>query len=279
MKILDLLEMPIDRYETIGDFSKNSSFKDKRDRMLITHPKSIERIKKKFDASDITFDFIFVNNANARKYTEIGKVDPDWVKNKLGEDVYNAIDFNKDKDKITIIFTNNNGSQRMPMTAWILAHRIGHAARIDNFRLNVIYEGLHNSIIENVGYILEEWYNVSNFPKSSKHMYGVMTRNNIRPNQLTYRDFFYAIGTFKSAREKKLRDWFEVCNELIAQYLTTGKITFNKAPLYFGVRGRKYYTNKDDLDDINDYLDSVARTIDYYIDMLFGSLYGSILVM
>ena len=32
-------------------------------------------------------------------------------------------------DVITVVFTNNTGDRRLPLTPWIMAHRIGHAVQ------------------------------------------------------------------------------------------------------------------------------------------------------
>lgn len=86
-----LQEAPLHDYETIGDFSKNSSFRDPRDRTIIQHPKSIERTRKKFGNTSFDFDFYFVNSPKANKHTEVGAVPLEWVKANLGDEVYNTV--------------------------------------------------------------------------------------------------------------------------------------------------------------------------------------------
>jgi hypothetical protein len=105
-----LAESPIGDYELLGKWDKGSSFKDKRDRAILQHPKSIERTRKKFDNSDILFNFYFVNSKEAKQHQEIGVVDDiHWVEENLGKDVAQAVSKNLHDDSINIILTNKDG--------------------------------------------------------------------------------------------------------------------------------------------------------------------------
>lgn len=202
-----LKEAPIGDYQTIGNWDKNSSFRDSRDRMLIRNPSSIERVKKKFGNTPYVFNFYFVNSKQANRVTEEGVVSLKFVRENLGDEVANIVEKNLGNDNINVIFTNNKGAERKNMTAWIMAHRIGHAL----------------------------------------------------------------------ARERNIRDWFEVLNELIAQYLTTGKIKFNKAPKKFSANRKNYFLNNED--EANELIDMLARDMEYLIDDILSSVQNSILVM
>jgi len=102
-----LIETPIGDYKTIGDFSRNSSFRKKRDRTMIQNPRAIEITKKKFDNNENVFNLYFVNSKEADKFTEVGVVTLDWLKQNLGDEVYNAVAPNIDNDAINMVFTNN----------------------------------------------------------------------------------------------------------------------------------------------------------------------------
>jgi len=277
-----LIETPIGDYKPIGDFSKRQSFKDKRDRMLIQHPRSIERMRKKFDNTEYNFNLFFVNSKEGKEHKEVGMVKLDYVRKNLGDEVADAVANATDaSDSINVIFTNNDGDERMPFTAWIAAHRLGHAfAREGGSRPNYNqYKEASDHLIRGLSSIMQS-YGAQDFPDSDRKMMGIDNwgaRNNTRQNQLTMLHFFQHVATFKSARDKNLRDWFEVLNELIAQYLTTGKIKFNKAPQSFGGRERKYYLKN--AEDANDEIETLARDMQYMIDGIMGSLVGSILVM
>lgn len=238
--IVNLSEAPIGDYETIGDFERNSSIRDPRDRKLITNPKSIERVKSKFNNTEHNFNLYFVNMPKATHHKELGEVSEDWVRENLGDEVMDTVDMAS--NSINVIFTNNSGAERVPMTAWIMAHRIGHAL--------VRKEGMNQftnsgnpmasaftDLIQHTAHILESGYGFQNsrLPMSIAQL----TRAD-RSYQLLYKNFWQAICTFKSAREGSMRDWFEVNNELIAQYITTGHTTFNDLPKHF--KNGKGYT-------------------------------------
>lgn len=228
MKLHDLFETPIQTFKTIGDFSRNSSFRKQRDRLLVTVPGSVQRIKEKFENTHFDFHLYFVNSAKANKFTEEGPRDIEWVREYLGEEVADEVG-QADATAITVIFTNNKGAEGMPMTSWIIAHRIAHVlARGElNGDRNEAWFKARDTLIEATDYIFNSAY---------RHEMETGPRNpggyelGSRANQLRYMNFWQQVGTFKSARDANIRDWFEVLNELFAQYLTTGTLKFNPLP-------------------------------------------------
>ena len=274
-----LQEAPLHDYETIGDFSKNSSFRDPRDRKIIQHPKAIERTRKKFGNTPFDFDFYFVNSPKANKHTEVGAVPLEWVKNNLGDEVYNTVAKNHGQDHIQVIFTNNKGAERVPLTAWMMAHRIGHAARRDHkFKMNYQYEEAGKHLEQTFSNILSYYTNRDTSLQRRMGEY-----SNTRANQLAMLYFFYEVATFKSARERNVRDWFEILNELIAQYLTTGKVKFKQAPRSFGggagANKQYFHTSAENIEEVNDIIETLARDMQYLIDDIFSSLINAVLVM
>ncbi len=280
----NLLETPIGDYQTIGDWSKNSSFRDKRDRMLIQHPRSIEMVRKKFGNTEHTFHFFFVNSKEGNKVTEEGIVKPEWVKEHLGEEVFNAVSKNMGDDAINVVFTNNKGAERKNMSAWIMAHRIGHAlARENGSRRSHAYRECSDHLISQFAACMQ-YYGKDSFPDSERHLtnrgYDEHSAQKSRRDQLTLLSLFYEVGSFKSARDRNIRDWFEVLNELIAQYLTTGKIKFRPAPKSFGQKGPKGFMHySQETQDVDDILDTLGRDMAYYIDNMLGGVSNGVLVM
>lgn len=273
-----LVEAPIVSYNTVGDFNKGSSFTDKRDRVLLTNPRSVERTMKKFANNTIDFNFIFVNNKYARQYTEVGEVTHGWVEKNLGEEAYKMLEKTFSRDAVNVIFTNNKGAERFPMTPWIIAHRLGHVIWRDKNNWHP-YNEASTAIVETLANILEECY-IGRRLTASNHrdMIGRGYRST-RADQLAMKNFFQHAATFRSAREGIIRDWFEVLNELIAQYLTTGTIKFNNAPESFRAAGATYRLKPDEVENANDYLQGLARTMEIMIDDIFSYGYGKIFVM
>lgn len=270
-----LLEAPIGDYQTFGDFSKNSSFRDRRDRFLIKNPKTIELVKKKFDNTEHMFNFYFVNSAKANKHTEDGLITLQALRDKLGDEVADTVADKLDNDSINIVFTNNKGSERMPLTSWMMAHRIMHAmARENGMYKSYAYTEASDALLDCVSDCLQ-YYGVQDTVTKDRHM---SSKN--RKFQLIMLQFFYQVATFKSARDKNIRDWFEILNELGAQYLTTGKIKFNQAPNIIELKGPKGFIYRcSDLEAVNDLLNSLENTMMYYIDIIMSNACNRIYLM
>lgn len=274
-----LQEAPLGDYKLHGKWDKNSSFRDPRDRMLLQHPSSIKNVEKRFGNSEYLWNLHFVNSAKANKHTEVGEVSLEWVSQNLGEDVAKSVEesMNKHEDSINVIFTNNKGSERMNMTAHIMAHRIGHVLRRGKGTPAHLYIEAEKHLLHGVSDIMELYGNTKfNKVNSFDGDYDVK-----RKQQLTMLYFFYNVATFRSARDKNVRDWFEILNELIAQYITTGHIKFNKAPQCFGNSGgrnRINYCTKE-VDEVSEMLETLARDMEYMIDSIFSGSIGSIFVM
>lgn len=291
-ELFNLQEAPIQDYQTIGNFDKNSSFRDPVDRKLIQNPATIERVKQKFASTDHNFNLFFVNSPKANKHTEVGQVSPEWVKQNLGDDVYNAVtNATNFDDSLNVIFTNNKGTQGKNMTGWIMAHRIAHALgryqsgysmsrRLQKQFTN--YEGSANALHSYAADIME-LYGRKNIPTTYDKMSGIGSydnRDNTRRNQLSYLHFMTQLCTFRSARENVVRDWFEILHELFAQYITTGSVKFNPPPSKFGTRQTgTYYLKQENKEDAEYLIDQMASGLEYMFDDLLREASGSILVM
>ena len=93
---------------------------------ILGNHKAVEKIHKKWSNTKQNFDFYFIRDQKAFKFVQQGEVDQDWVKKNLGEDIP------PNPNAITIIFTNNTGVEKIPMTAWMIAHRMGHVFSQNN---------------------------------------------------------------------------------------------------------------------------------------------------
>jgi hypothetical protein len=286
-----LAETPVGEYRTLGNWDKGSSFTSKRDRMILQHPRAIEILKKKFNSNDNIFNLFFLNSKEGRNHAEVGKVDLEWVRKNLGEEAANAVaPTYQEEGHVNIIYTNNKGEQGRPMTAWMVAHRMAHAfSRFGggHGRQFPSYTEAMNTILWHLSQCMEE-YGVADFPDSERKldgasMYSQESRNK-RNKQLIMKKFFSMVCTFRSAREDNIRDWFEVTNELFAQYVTTGKIKFNAPPQKFGSarafgNGTGEFYLRGDAEAVSDSLGSLSRTLEYYFDELLSDACSGILVM
>ena len=287
-------ETPIGDYQTIGNWDKGASFRSKRDRTIIRHPRAIEITKKKFNNNHHTFNLYFVNKSNIRHAVELRAKDIDWVRKNLGDDVADAVEPQLGVEgNVNVVFTNNYGEQGKPMTAWIMAHRIAHAVGRyggNGHRQYQSYTSAADTIVQSMSYIMDE-YGRSDYPDSDRKMTGIGSwdnsehaRGNRRKNQLIMLRFFQSVCTFKSARDNNIRDWFEVLHELFAQYITTGKIKFNKAPKSFGSqgafgKGTGVFHIRTSLETVDDTLNTLANTLEYYFDEILDNVADDVLIM
>lgn len=233
-QFLNLFEMPIGTWQPIGDFTKNASFKN-ADRALVSHPKAIEKARQKFLHTRTQFDFYFINLPGAAQHMEIGEVDPQWPFRvlKLQPDLFNQMKFNP--EAVTVFFTNNRGDEKIPMTAWIVAHRFAHV--ISRFHGNgrgqvPEYNDMKNRVNEVFRSILGDFgVEISaGEANGNTSYYGNDSYAKVRQKQNILRYFAQSVGTMKSARDGNLRNFYEFHHELFAQYLTTGSITFKPLP-------------------------------------------------
>lgn len=273
-----LTEAPISDFQLVGDFEKSSSIRKPVDRKLLSNEKAVRKITAQWARTEQDFNFYFVNMPEARGKTEVGMVSPEW----LAENLPKTTEvFKYERDAINVIFTNNSADQHIPMTGWIIAHRLSHAMdRLD--QVHLVGEA-RNRILEIMGAILRDGYNLKSAPDSVRSWRSARQFQNINWD-IVYRRFYEAIGTMRSARERKIRNEFEFLHELFAQYLLTGKIRFNPLPRHFSFRignenSGASMQNENDMDYYNGLLEDLAEELGYTIDNILGSCVGKIFVM
>jgi hypothetical protein len=269
---MNLAETPIDNFQTIGNWDKGSSFTSPVDRKLLTNPNAVQKIKDKFANTKFHFDMYFVNTKEARHYTEEGEVSEQFIRDNL------KLDTPINHDNITVFYTNNKGDQKVMATAWIIAHRFGHAIR----RLDG-YKTLNNEVNEIIQRVIEEAYG-RRLQRSS----AFATLGDGPTDAKILKNFAQLVGTFKSARDKNLRNFPEFYHELLAQYITTGKISFNPLPKYIPVKyawgrpseGLRSTVNEHDIEYYSGYMDSLANDVyPDYADECLRECQGRIFVM
>lgn len=262
-------EMPITGFTKVGDFSPTAKRLygfSKQDAGILNNPKAVEKIHKKWSNTKENFDFYFVRQPKAYKQFAIGEVSAEWVKDKLNLDVQ------PNEDSITVIFTNNIGDQGVPMTAFIIAHRLGHAIRND--RIFDYY--LAQEIEKDFKGLLKNIYNYSG------DSYWDFDNN--------LKALVYAVATMRSARQRNLRNFAEFTHEILAQYIITGKVKFNPIPKFLLVKNHMAWGNpvkqglNSRLDDEkmaewNEVLQGYADKYEHYIDSVLMGLVGKIFVM
>jgi len=262
-------EAPIEDIHHIGNWDKNSSYRE-QDRRLLTAPKAVAKIKAMWKyPEDVPYNIILVNNAEANRHTEVGLVKPESLATMFPKSITQIEPLIR-SDAVNIIYTNNKGSERVPMTGWIMAHRFGHAL----FRFNSSYY-----FREAVG-VLERYldqymdsYGVrKEAPRYSEYK-SIDTPSSVKILQ--------AICTFRSARENNLRNPMEAIHELFAQYIITGTLKFNPLPRSIKWKTSTYvykYEETDYQSEVHS-LGDLADELQSYFEAAAEYSVGKILVM
>lgn len=237
MKLHQLMEAPIGDYATVGnwgDKEKSNSFNHQQDRRIIQSDNLVKKVRKKFGNTDHLLNFYFVNLPGAKKNAERGIMTPEQIADAMPQ-AWKLIQEREQQEgtnpseAINVIYVGNDGFQRVPMTAWIMAHRLGHAVK--NTRA---WGDFVNDFTETMQHIFENVYNIN----THRNAYGGF--QGIEDKELAV--FYQEIGGMASARNKKLGGRpYEFYYEIFAQYITTGKITMRGLPTSWGTpRGGQY---------------------------------------
>jgi len=272
-------EMAIRQFKTVGDWGRRSSFGDV-DRKILTSPRGVEKIKRQWEKTPFDFDMYLVNDprVNKSQFREVGLVDMSFVRDKMKLTADEIPD--PDGNTITIIYTSNTGAERYMSSGWILAHRLGHAlARGRGFPAEKWQEFIKD-LRKRIADILKEVYGIDVYGKTYDFQ-GNAGRDKI----LKY--VAQQLGTMKSARDNKMRNWYEFAYELLAQYLLTGKITFNPLPqsIITGIAGwgrkqTRYSKDEEAREAINtSELESIALEIEGDLEIILGASIGKVFVM
>ena len=272
-------EMAIRQFKTVGDWGRRSSFGDV-DRKILTSPRGVEKIKRQWEKTPFDFDMYLVNDprVNKSQFREVGLVDMSFVRDNMKLTADEIPD--PDGNTITIIYTSNTGAERYMSSGWILAHRLGHAlARGRGFPAEKWQEFIKD-LRKRIADILKEVYGIDVYSKTYDFQ-GNAGRDKI----LKY--VAQQLGTMKSARDNKMRNWYEFAYELLAQYLLTGKITFNPLPqsIITGIAGwgrkqTRYSKDEEAREAINtSELESIALEIEGDLETILGASIGKVFVM
>ncbi|RTK93318.1 MAG: hypothetical protein EKK64_10435 [Neisseriaceae bacterium] len=270
--------MPITSFNLRGDWDRNAKNKygyNSQDAGIIGNEKGVEKIKRLWSNSKEDFDLFFVRQKNAWKYLEKGEVSPEWVKENLGFDI------NPRAEAISIIYTNNRAADKIPMTAWTIAHRFGHSI----FR-NSLFSSTMEWIRREFTSLVNDYYNKN--IHTAKYSYS--PEDDAKKANIL-KGLVNSLGTMKSARDGQVRNFEEFIHEIVAQYLITGNIKFNPLPRFLITQKKFAWGNpnhqgiyaggKDDIEQeyFQDRVESIAHQIERAFDSLFKALKGKVFVM
>jgi len=274
-------EMSIKNFELLGKWgpeAKRQYGYSKQDVGILENPKGKEKILKKWSNSKQDFNLYFVRSFEAQKFRELGERSSEWIKENIG------IDIQPDPHAITIVFTQNTGTEKIPMTAWAIAHRVSHAIKLDSTFMNYFTKRIEKEL----KYLISSIYGLSF--SQSYWLSSEEDQKKEEEDQKKLLGFVYKIGIMKSAREENLVTFGEFIHELVAQYIITGKIRFNSIPKSFIIQKRFVYGNPNnnmashnledsELEEYNDSLYYFGEELEHNLDTIFNGLEDKIFVM
>lgn len=274
-----MLENPIDNMEFKGDWSpqsKNYSW-DKVSRDILTNPKGVEKIKKIWRNAAYNYIIYFIKSPQAFKngLNYSGLASTEKIKQLYG------VDIQPNADSITLVYTNNIGSPKEPMTGWIMAHRFAHmiASSSNNYVQKIYYE-LVKKIEKDCAKTIEHVYNIK---KQPDYYRSELNYKNSRKFDLLLLKFASMIGTMKSARDANVPRFSEFVHELFAQYVLKGYIKLNRLskPLimrYNWGNPEYRYPNSNNLADANQDIEDYEELWSHYMDEILSNCVGGIFI-
>ena len=235
-----LNEMALGTYKTIGNFEKQGPFRG-IDRKMVTHPGYLRKLTKFFSRTPITFNLWMSNVPGLQlKHGETGVVTKQYLKEIFPKKNHQEIDqmFAESGGAITVIFLGNYGAEKVMMTPWIVAHRIGHAFAAESRRSSRLdtWSAMNENFMYEVDQILKDHYRYDIYDNRLASRYGLN-----RENRQIYTNLFQELGTQKSSRDKKLRRPGEFAYECFAQFIATGNVKFNPLPKSISMTTRKAF--------------------------------------
>lgn len=275
-------EMPITNFTKIGNWEDPNAPKygwDKPSIGILNNEKGVQKIKDAWSRSPVDFDLYFVKQPGGTKFLEVGEVSPEYIEQNL------KIPYQPNPNAINVFFTQNIGDAKVPMTAWIIAHRLGHSVSRDRLKIG------YGKPIPNDSYPYLERRIDFDFKDILEKAFGFQsTAFGRTPNLEKYmKDLMQALGTFRSARMGNIRNTGEFVHELMAQVITTGEVKFNPLPKAIGKKyawGRPVYSrnsiiHKDQiyLDEMNYKIESMAENYTEIIHVILNDSIGKTYVM
>jgi hypothetical protein len=224
---LKLIEAPIGDIETKGFDNTNGNF-IQRDKILVTDPDKVKKIRKSFENTPYVFDLYFIdlNTKNYAREPEKSLGYDMGYENMLEKysdrslspsDAKNDFAININSKSISAIYLSNlTDTDNIPLTPWMIAHRFTHS-----ILPNPVDDGSHPD--PHIGQY------ATNFFNSVKKFEDFATKHS---QQARFTEFL----TFRTARKNDLkisgRDYRgepfyeELQEEMLTQFIINGIIKF-----------------------------------------------------
>ena len=264
MRWTEINEAPIGDIQTHGDFTKPGSFR--QDDLSLATQKRQDKIRRVLQKAPIMIDLHFVNlkypvdviTHIGPEKDKLGFVTPAMLMHNWGIEIEPKI------DALNLVYVQNEGNDRVPLTPWIIAHRLSHSFEYVTGDLYFIKRDLGNTFQQMLEKVEECYSPVS------------MSLSGVRGKGMAWSTIANVFGTTRTSREKQYKDgrameWFHEC---FAQFCVIGDIKFNPAPAEIGPHISVPWGRRE----VDEYFASLRKIlIDGFSEMLNGCV-GKILV-
>jgi hypothetical protein len=210
MHLLDLFEAPIGDIYTHGDFTQPGSLRG--DDLSLTSPKRQDKIRRVLQNAPVLIDLHFVNlpdQINLNQHIQgsyppkIGYLTPDQVSKQW-------LSITPRPDALNLVYLQNEGDDRIPLTPWIIAHRMSHAlGHGEPAAFNQLYDQVFLGTLQQVADQYQKGHVTPKFVTLAK-VFG--TTNACRTGQI---------------KPNRTGEWL---HDSLAQMCVVGDIRFNPAP-------------------------------------------------
>lgn len=277
----DIDEMALKSYTTVGDFDKPGPFQN-IDKKIVQHPVTRIKTANLFSRSPYDFRLFFAQIKGTQKYRERGEQSPEILRKWFGDAAEQFI--KGSDDAITVIFVGNFGAEKVPMTPWIMAHRIGHAIQASQFKTRTTgaWKRAENHFFKTINEILGDYYakpvDYTYNMRSNKTDFAYLSR-------AEYNALFNKIGTQRSSRSGQINRPYEFLYEIFTQYIATGHVRLNPLPNLVGygkkVFGRPTQYLRSDMDAVeaSQITETLARDMEHHFNEVLSEAVGKIFVM
>lgn len=253
MHLFHLFEAPLGSFGVVGDLDDGKSFRPD-DRRIITSPKTLPKLSNAFRHVPEVIDVCFLPlKFQVRDPNDLAeRIAGVWPRDVAEKRLFRELPAPSAPGAITVVLTHNEGTNRVPLTPWIIAHRMGHAIA---YSMRKEINGLFNTLDD-----------VFRFLKA---------KMNLKPEEVAY-----AIGKMRSTRQRRLTSYFEFVFECFAQYLIAGRIKFNRFTDPVSIEASDGLHTQDDFaDHLNEVLDFTEDKLNAKCAEILASLKGKVVVL
>ena len=206
------------------------------DQKLLNNEKYKVKLFRAFEKTPFIFNFYVIylddNKLPGLKFTQEQLIK--LIESKLSRKIITD-------GRITCLYTNGVTANYIPMTPWIFAHRLMHAIQIAPHGPQILEPSLYNFLIDIIKRLKPYSFDLVYMKTNDRSLAGSFNIN------YDVKYLSEILFTMKSAREKKV-GINDITGEILAQYLITGKIKFNRIENLNNLKYIKGLINLENLD-------------------------------